>query len=478
MSNPGIVAAKYRLVRKLGEGGMGSVWEAQHLSLGIPVALKLVGEEYLHDESTLMRFRREASTTAAVRCANVVQVFDHDVHDGIPFIVMERLEGETLADRLERVGRLSPADTLIIFRQLERALTCAHTQGIVHRDLKPSNIFLAREANSVEVVKLLDFGVAKRLQPSSHSGPSTRSGVMIGTPCYMSPEQARGEVPVDQRSDLWALGIIAFECLTGKRPFDHDCLSQLVRQICFDPLPVPSLQANLPRQFDDWFARAAARDLARRFSSAAELTHALEQALAFHVSSQTLPISSSAVSMSSADSMPDSGSDEQEPISVAYVKGRPVPVLLAVAGLLLALAAWISPRARWVDSAAALPAVAVRSQVMVTTPEPLPGAAQGDATGIGPAAPFAQEVNAPMEPQAGSPTVFPIASTSASPAPQLEASASSPAAPVNGAPRMPARKQKPKALSAAQLLERVRDGAHTDAVTALETRSMEVDLGI
>ena len=161
---------------------------------------------------------------------------------------------------------------------MARALDRAHAAGVVHRDLKPANIFLAR-VDGVEIVKVLDFGIAKILGASREAHLQTQAGFVVGTPAYMSPEQVLGK-PIDHRSDLWALAILAFECVTGRRPFDGETLGQLFMAICNGPLPVPSAVAPVPGAFDAWFARAASRDPAGRFASAGEMAQALGAILA------------------------------------------------------------------------------------------------------------------------------------------------------------------------------------------------------
>jgi eukaryotic-like serine/threonine-protein kinase len=274
-----VIAGKYRVIEALGRGGMGAVWRAEHVALGTPCAIKLMDPKIAESGEGHARFSREARAAAALRSPHVVHVFDFGVDSGTPYIAMELLEGESLAQLLARNGRLEPAEVASLFIQLGRAVAKAHELGIVHRDLKPDNVFLARQDQTV-VVKVFDFGIAKLTRDTSISVSSnTRTGTMLGTPSYMSPEQARGNRMVDHRSDLWALGVIAFECLCGSKPFLANALGDLIIQICTEPLPVPSDAAPVPREFDAWFKRAADRDPNRRFQSATELSDALTIAL-------------------------------------------------------------------------------------------------------------------------------------------------------------------------------------------------------
>jgi serine/threonine-protein kinase len=274
-----VLVGRYRLDERLGAGGMGSIWRAQHLVLAAPVAVKLIDREAVPDEETLQRFMREAQSAATLRSPHVVQILDYGVDEQLPFIVMELLDGENLAQRLRHLGRLSGADTARIVTHIGRAMARAHEAGIVHRDLKPENVFLIRNEDE-EIAKVLDFGVAKvSVGTLGEAGTRTRTGSILGTPYYMSPEQAQGNKTVDHRSDLWSLGVIAFECLLGKRPFYSDGLGDLVLQICIRDIPVPSAFGSVPVGFDAWFARAVARDPEMRFQSARELTDALREVL-------------------------------------------------------------------------------------------------------------------------------------------------------------------------------------------------------
>ena len=269
-----ILAGKYRLVAKLTEGGMGMVWRAEHMELGSPAAVKLLDPTIAESPEALARFKREAQSAASLRCTNIVQIFDFGVDGNMPYIAMELLRGKSLAEKLRADRQLSPVDTAAVLSQVARAAAWAHTRGIVHRDLKPGNIFLSEDAEDI-VVKLLDFGIAKPLQIDLSSTPVTLTGSIMGTPQYMSPEQAAGKKLVDHRTDIWSFAIIAFECLTGRHAFRADTLGGLVLAICTEPLPKPSESAPVPAGFDEWFARAAHRDMEQRFSSIAEAAETL-----------------------------------------------------------------------------------------------------------------------------------------------------------------------------------------------------------
>ena len=277
-----VIGGRYRLIGPIGAGAMGEVWRAEHATLGTPLAVKLVDTANRRDAGELLaRFQQEARAAAQLRSPHVVQILDHGADQRVAFIAMELLEGESLEQRLERRGHLAPSEAAHVLREMARGIDRAHAAGIVHRDLKPPNVFIAR-VDGVEVVKVLDFGIAKFLGVPREAQLQTQAGFVVGTPAYMSPEQVLAQT-IDRRSDLWQLAIITFECVTGRRPFDGESLGQLFMAICSAPMPIPSAvllasRAPVPpmlASFDAWFARAAHRDPAQRFGSASEMAEAL-----------------------------------------------------------------------------------------------------------------------------------------------------------------------------------------------------------
>ena len=270
-----VVAGRFRLVQELGRGGMGSVWRAHHLGLNIPCAIKFMRDEAAALPENRARFAHEAQAAARLRSPNIVQILDYGVWEGVPHIAMELLEGEDLAKRLERRGRLPLHEVAAIVGQVARALAKAHAGGLVHRDIKPANIFLVHDDDG-EIAKVLDFGIAKQTQPSL-TNKNTKTGSLLGTPYYMSPEQARGTKTIDYRADLWSLAVIAYQCVVGRLPFEGDSFGDLVVQIVFSPLPVPSQVAAVPPGFDAWWAHAVAREPEERFQSARAMAEALAQ---------------------------------------------------------------------------------------------------------------------------------------------------------------------------------------------------------
>jgi len=283
-----IVAGRYRVERLLGQGGMGSVWAGRHTTLGNLVAIKFIHPRLATSREALRRFDLEAKAAARLKTRHAVAVYDHGVAtDGEPYIVMEYLEGESLEQRIEREGRLPLPLVAAIVNQAARALSLAHGQGIVHRDLKPDNIFLARDADSEGLgfcVKLLDFGIAKILENGSGMALArTETGMVVGTPYYMSPEAFTGSAPVTPASDVWSLGACAFAAACGRVPFGGDAIGEVVLKVCAEPMPVPSqLVPELPRAFDTWFELACARAIPERFPSVQAAAEALAGLESWH----------------------------------------------------------------------------------------------------------------------------------------------------------------------------------------------------
>ena len=286
-----ILVGRYRLEEIVGYGGMGSVWRAVHMGLGEHVAVKLVSANFVQSQEALRRFDTEAKAAARIRSRHVPQVFDNGVlEDGTPFLVMELLQGESLAARVHRLGPIPIHEAAGILDQCCRALARAHSLGIVHRDIKPENIFLAQSVDDDGyVVKVLDFGIAKVTTGLTDDGrSSTRTGTLLGTPLYMSPEQARGLRGIDARTDLYSLGLVTYTMLTGRLPFSGVTLGDLLLQICAEPLP--SLRAaapSLPSAVDEWFQKACGRLPEERFPTAAALAEGLRIAAAISMSRQT-----------------------------------------------------------------------------------------------------------------------------------------------------------------------------------------------
>ena len=306
MSEPHVgmmVTPSVCLVSPLGAGGMGSVWVADHLALRIKVVVKFIANDLAKNTDALARFSREAAAAAQVKSPHVVQTLDHGVsEDGAPYIVMELLEGGDLGARLEGSAPMSPIEVVNVVVQLARALDRAHGRGIVHRDIKPNNIFLCDAGNNEVFVKLLDFGIAKYMD-SVLLDSGTKTGSMVGTPYYMSPEQVLGAKDIDFRTDLWSVGVVAFEALTGTKPFDAATVGGIAIKIHSEPLPNPSaFNSALPAAVDKWFTKACARKADERFSGAKEMADALALAITGEVMATASSSSSRSRSISKSPS--------------------------------------------------------------------------------------------------------------------------------------------------------------------------------
>jgi len=270
------IAGKYRVERLLGSGGMGVVFSAFHLQLHERVALKFLRSDVTREGEAVTRFVREARAAVRIRNDHVVRVMDvGTLDDGAPYLVMEHLEGRDLAAELALRGRFALTDVVDLLLQACEALAEAHSLGIVHRDLKPANLFLTQRANGSLWLKVMDFGISK--VPLGVQEPAmTHTHAMLGSPTYMSPEQLRSPRDVDARSDLWALGAVLFQLLSGEPPFKGQTLSDLCINIATQDSPkLSALRPDLPREFDAVLDRCMAKEREQRFSNVAELALAL-----------------------------------------------------------------------------------------------------------------------------------------------------------------------------------------------------------
>ena len=268
----------YRLLHRLGEGGMGTVWFGEHTLLGRRAAVKLLHSTYSARPDIVTRFFNEARAATAISDPGIVQVFDFGyAADGRAYLIMELLEGETLDRRLQRLQRLPVHDALRIMRQVASSLGAAHARGIVHRDLKPENIFLVGDPEVIggERAKILDFGIAK-LGSQSGGAFTTAVDAIMGTPTYMSPEQCRGTSEVSARSDIYALGCVLYQLVTGRPPFVSDGSGTLlVLHLQEVPALASSHVPNVPSSVDALIAKCLAKDPAERYASGCELANAI-----------------------------------------------------------------------------------------------------------------------------------------------------------------------------------------------------------
>ncbi len=272
------VTHNVRLVRQIGEGGMGSIWLADHQGLDTEVAVKFIAKDLVKDDPEMaQRFKREAGAAAKIKSPHVVQVFDYGVmEDGIPFIVMELLLGESLGERIADGSVLKPSVAVEIAAQTARALTDAHELGIVHRDIKPDNIFLTQTAGAL-FVKVVDFGIAKCTEGPMRGYTSTSS--VFGTPAYMSPEQMMSTKNVDAQADIWGLAVTCYEMLTARLPFNADTATGMAVAVCTGQLDLPSKwEPGFGDVLDAWSEQAFHVDVEQRFESAADMAAALKDA--------------------------------------------------------------------------------------------------------------------------------------------------------------------------------------------------------
>jgi serine/threonine protein kinase len=270
-----VLAAKYRVDDQLGEGGMGVVYGAHHLLLDKPVAVKILAPELVGQSPIIDRFLTEARAAARLDGPHVARVMDvGTLASGLPYMVMERLDGCDLEELLRREKRLAIPDAVDYALQALEGLAQAHALGIIHRDLKPANIFLARQADGTSTIKILDFGIAK---VRKKKGPSvTVDGEVVGSPKYMSPEHIRNAERVDHRTDIWAMGVVLYELLAGRPPFDADGMAEMFAEVLNTVPPAPStIRSEIPDELDAAVMKCLAKDRGDRWPDATALARAL-----------------------------------------------------------------------------------------------------------------------------------------------------------------------------------------------------------
>jgi tRNA A-37 threonylcarbamoyl transferase component Bud32 len=282
------LAARYQIVRRIGEGGMGAVYEAKHVVIGKRVAVKVLLEKFLTKSDFVARLLQEARLASSIGHENIVDVTDFGTtDDGRSFVVMEFLDGEALSQLVMREAPLPIERSLRIARQVASALGAAHAKGIFHRDVKPENVYLVQRADT-DFVKVVDFGISKAVkQGGQEEGPETyrltHTGLLLGTPLYMSPEQARGDEDVDHRVDIWALGVMMYECLTGEVPFRANNYLGIISQVLTHVAQPPSKlrpELGIPEAVEAVVMRAMEKDRTRRYAAMADLERDLERLLA------------------------------------------------------------------------------------------------------------------------------------------------------------------------------------------------------
>jgi serine/threonine-protein kinase len=271
----GTTIGNYVVRKKIGQGGMGAVYLAEHPRIGRQVAIKVLLPEVSKKAEVVQRFFTEARSSSEIHNEHIIDVLDYgELADGTSYLIMEWLEGKSLRDAL-RGGKMPVERALHIARGIARALAAAHARGIVHRDLKPDNIFLIPRGDDPDFVKVLDFGIAKLMQPDNDMQVKTQTGALIGTPSFMSPEQCRGQ-PIDQRTDLYALGVIMYQMLTGRLPFIAEGLGELLlAHMTQPPRPPRELSPEIPPTVEQTVLRCLEKDQAKRFQTAEEILAAI-----------------------------------------------------------------------------------------------------------------------------------------------------------------------------------------------------------
>jgi serine/threonine protein kinase len=464
-----IIGKRYRLDEELGRGGMGVVWAATHQVTLKRVAIKFLRGPVDFHTDLRRRFLREARAACAVNHPNTVEVLDvFELDDETPVMLMELLTGETLRCRLERERRLSLAQTISILLPVVDAVSAAHALGIVHRDLKPENIFLVRDGARTVKVKVLDFGIAKLVAQEggeSEANPITGTGSMVGTPCYMAPEQTLAERDIDHRADLWSLGAILYECLAGVRPMRGSGIGQVVMQLATTGIePIDRVVSGLPGEAAGLIMRMLARERTARPQSAQEVRDVLSGLAEEGASppSPTLVSERTRVEDSSRRRATKAPVVDTHAPQAVSREPRSTSHRLLVGGLVAALAlaagavAWRPGKfmrgppqgppsaegvtGETVGAAASLPVWQPSAQTASTSTTSAPVLAADDA----PAAPSAAPAMRPIPGQAASaPPVLRRHLRAAAPAPSIDASAPGASPPPQASQSVPAATSKP-----------------------------------
>jgi eukaryotic-like serine/threonine-protein kinase len=435
-----VIADRYQVERKLGSGGMGSVWLVRHVESLQRYALKTLHPDAARDAMTIERFLREARSAAALQSKHVVKIVDSrvgHVMDGqpMPFLVMELLQGQNLEQAIASRGKIPPEEVVQMMRQVARALDLAHTNGIIHRDLKPENLFIHIDEDGDPVIKVCDFGIAKLTGEAAEGiaqtgALGTTSSISLGTPMYMAPEQIRDSSSVVPASDQWPLALIVFKALTGRDYFGASkTTGELLGRILGDPIEPPSVRASsLPPAFDAWFLRTCDRKPENRWPSVGEQVRALAAALG--VTAPTPAVLSPGLR----------SSETYSPSAPTMQSGAPPPAVTTGTASTNALPVARPPARRWLLPAISLVAVmaigftllrkgthdpqpVVSAAPLTATPTPSPSPSPSPSPLTSPSPPPTPPISAPPVPSpvhtAPTTTSKPKPSAAPSPSPSV-----------------------------------------------------------
>ncbi len=356
---PGILIGKgrYQIKKPIGSGGMGAVYEATQVAIGRKVAVKQLHPVFSQNEEVIARFQREAQMAGSIGHDNICEVTDlGTTKQGAPYLVMPLLNGHSLDDLISSREQLTVPRLADIICQTLSALEAAHNAKIVHRDLKPDNIFVTQVGDRDDFVKLLDFGISKIIDQDSVSN-LTRTGTVLGTPYYMAPEQARGDKTLDHRIDIYAIGVIMYEALTGQRPFEGDSYNKIMYSILTEPFPSPcSLNTSISAEVEQVILKAMSRDPAERFTNAHEMREALKQTAvetgisintprmtqahtSADIPAENRPFTPTQTNAASSSSSADLSTNGDSVLTLAVPSGRSILkiAVIAIAALLVAI---------------------------------------------------------------------------------------------------------------------------------------------
>jgi len=365
-----VLADRYHIVKKLGEGGMGQVYLAEHVKMGRRSAIKVMNPSMVHDPDAVARFNREAANASRISDSHVCAIYDFgETADGLIYLAMEFVEGEPLTELLRREGALPVARAADIGIQVAAALQAAHDLGIVHRDLKPDNIMLTRSRDGADAVKVVDFGLAKAVGGEGGGQKVTRTGLVVGTPEFMSPEQLSGD-KLDGRSDVYSLGLVLFNMLTGTLPFPADSVQEaMVKRLTDEPAELLEVRPDLhfPAGLQEILDTALARNRVDRYQSAAKFAHDLASVVGLSRTGGGAPLAS-------ALGGPDDQTELLEPVRVRRRSRVPIVVgvivALGVAGAAMTIARNVRP-SRGVPASPPAPDTTRRVAVAPSQPEPV-----------------------------------------------------------------------------------------------------------